>query len=77
MKKLYFLKSFSSNDDIHVDFSPSANKQVYWENTSENGFDDQHGGNEAEHSFCSPKHLSGKSQKQISDSLSFSNDSCL
>ncbi|KAG4196398.1 hypothetical protein ERO13_A06G179010v2, partial [Gossypium hirsutum] len=75
-EKLYFLKSFSSNDDIHVDFSPSANKQVYWENTSENGFDDQHGGNEAEHSFCSPKHLSGKSQKQISDSLSFSNDSC-
>ncbi|XP_040971395.1 uncharacterized protein [Gossypium hirsutum] len=59
VKKLYFLKSFSSNDDIHVDFSPSANKQVYWENTSENGFDDQHGGNEAEHSFCSPKHLSG------------------
>ncbi|KAK5826538.1 hypothetical protein PVK06_021462 [Gossypium arboreum] len=55
----------------------AANKQVYWENTSENGFDDQHGGNEAEHSFFSPKHLSGKSQKQISDSLSFSNDSCL
>ncbi|MBA0723696.1 hypothetical protein Golax_004253 [Gossypium laxum] len=77
MKKLFFFKSFSSNDDIHVDFSPSANKQVYWENTSENGIDDQHGGNEAKHSFCSPKHLSGKSQKQISDSLSFSNDSCL
>ncbi|TYH67901.1 hypothetical protein ES332_D06G220900v1 [Gossypium tomentosum] len=77
MKKLFFFKSFSSNDDIHVGFSLSANKQVYWENTSENGFDDQHGGNEAEHSFCSPKHLSGKSQKQISDSLSFSNDSCL
>ncbi|KAG4143182.1 hypothetical protein ERO13_D06G173800v2, partial [Gossypium hirsutum] len=74
---LFFFKSFSSNDDIHVGFSLSANKQVYWENTSENGFDDQHGGNEAEHSFCSPKHLSGKSQKQISDSLSFSNDSCL
>ncbi|KAG8490368.1 hypothetical protein CXB51_015843 [Gossypium anomalum] len=77
LQKLFFFKSFSSNDDIHVDFSPSANKQVYWENTSENGFDDQHGGNEAEHSFCNPKHLSGKSQKQISDSLSFSNDSCL
>ncbi|KAA3478303.1 golgin IMH1 [Gossypium australe] len=76
-RKLFFFKSFSSNDDIHVDFSPSANKQVYWENTSENGFDDQHGGNEAKHSLCSPKHLSGKSQKQISDSLSFSNDSCL
>ncbi|XWS56496.1 hypothetical protein CRYUN_Cryun09bG0090200 [Craigia yunnanensis] len=71
MKKLFFFKSSSSSGNSNAAPSPSADKQVYWENTLE-----RHG-DKAEYSFRSPKCLFGKSRKQISDSPSFSNSSCL
>ena len=76
MKKLFFFKSSSSSGNSNALPSPSADKQVYWENTLESRLDDQHG-DKAEYSFRSPKHFFGKSRKQISDSPSFSNSSCL
>ncbi|XVF23749.1 hypothetical protein REPUB_Repub13aG0065900 [Reevesia pubescens] len=76
MKKLFFFKSSSSNGNSNAVPPPSADKQVYWENTLESGSNEQHG-DKADCSFYSPKHLFGKSRKQISDDPSFSNNSCL
>ncbi|XP_022745154.1 protein bicaudal D-like isoform X2 [Durio zibethinus] len=76
MKKLFFFKSSSNSGNSNAVPSPSADKQVYRENTLDDGLDDQHG-DKAEFSFHSPKHLFGKSRKQIYDSPNFSNTSCL
>ncbi|KAK8987166.1 hypothetical protein V6N11_055478 [Hibiscus sabdariffa] len=73
MKKLLFFKSSSSSGNgSTVVPSPSADKQVFWENMLESGFNDQLG-DKAEYSFLSPKLFFGKSRKQIPDSPSFSN----
>ncbi|KAE8717979.1 macrophage erythroblast attacher-like isoform X1 [Hibiscus syriacus] len=73
MKKLFFFKSSSSSGHANaVVPSPSADKQVFWENTLESGFNDQLG-DKAEYSFLSPRRFFGKSQKQIPNSPSFSN----
>ncbi|GMI80644.1 hypothetical protein like AT3G55060 [Hibiscus trionum] len=73
MKKLFFFKSSSSSGNANaVVPSPPADKQVFWENTSESGFNDQLG-DKAEYGFLSPKRFFGKSGKQIPDSPSFSN----
>ncbi|XVF75449.1 hypothetical protein PTKIN_Ptkin13bG0189800 [Pterospermum kingtungense] len=75
MKKLFFFKSSSSSGNSNAVPSPSADKQLYWDNTLESGLDNQHG--VAEYSLHSPRNLFGKSRKQISDNPSFSNSSCL
>ncbi|KAK6270884.1 hypothetical protein POUND7_007982 [Theobroma cacao] len=76
MKKLFFFKSSSSNGNSNAVPSPSADKQVYWENPLDRELNDQLG-DKADYSFRSPRRLFGKSGKQISDSPSFSNSSCL
>ncbi|XP_039011454.1 uncharacterized protein LOC120140551 [Hibiscus syriacus] len=74
MKKLFFFKSSSSSGNGNaVVPSPSADKQVLWENTLESGFNDQLG-DKVEYSFLSLKRFFGKSQKQIPDNPSFSNN---
>ncbi|KAE8670707.1 macrophage erythroblast attacher-like isoform X1 [Hibiscus syriacus] len=75
MKKLFSFKSSSSSGNGNaVVPSPSADKQVFWENTLESGFNDLLG-DKVQYSFLSPKRFFGKSQKQIPDSPSFSNSS--
>ncbi|XVE99423.1 hypothetical protein REPUB_Repub03eG0196800 [Reevesia pubescens] len=78
MKKLFFFKSSSSSGNSNAIPSPSADKQVYWENTLGSGLNDQLG-DKPDYGFRSPspKPLFGKSRKQTSDSPSFSNNSCL
>ncbi|KAL4386201.1 hypothetical protein GQ457_09G028970 [Hibiscus cannabinus] len=73
MKKLFFFKSSSSSSSANaVVPSPPADKQVFWENTSESGFNDQLD-DKVEYGFLSPKRFFGKSRKQIPDSPSFCN----
>ncbi|GMI87027.1 hypothetical protein like AT3G55060 [Hibiscus trionum] len=73
MKKLFFFKSSSSSGNGNALLpSRSADKQVFWENTLESGFNDQLG-DKAEYSFLSPRRFFGKSRKQIPGSPSFSN----
>lgn len=71
MKKLFFFKSSSSSSNSNAAVpSPSADKQVFRENTLESGLNDQRS-DKAEHGFLSPMRFFGKSQKQIPDSPSF------
>ncbi|PQM43239.1 golgin subfamily B member 1 [Prunus yedoensis var. nudiflora] len=63
MKKLFFFRSSaSSNGNNNV--SPSTDKQIYWENPSEDG---NQVGDMAENSFRSPKGFFSKSRKQVTD----------
>ncbi|MBA0725681.1 hypothetical protein Golax_022245 [Gossypium laxum] len=71
MKKLFFFKSSSSSSNNNAAVpSPSADKQVFWENTLKSGLNDQHS-DKAEYGFLSPIRFFGKSRKQIPDSPSF------
>ncbi|KAL4375899.1 hypothetical protein GQ457_02G023310 [Hibiscus cannabinus] len=63
MKKLLFFKSSSSSSGNNN--GVLSDKQVYWGNTSESWLSDQ------------LDHMADCSRKQISDSPSFGNDSCL
>lgn len=64
MKKLFFFRSSASSNGNNK-FPPlSTDKQLYWENPSEDG---SQVGNIADNSFQSPKGFFSKSRKHVSD----------
>ncbi|EXB88500.1 hypothetical protein L484_017253 [Morus notabilis] len=73
MKKLFFFRSSSSSNGNNKEFPPPTQQEVYWENPSESGRNNQASYNIAESNFRSPKGLFSKSRKQVSDVQKASN----
>ena len=70
MKKLFFFKSSASSGGSNNAATPkSANKQIFWENSSDSGMNNQSHG-KADNYCQSPKGFFSKSRKQVSDSQS-------
>lgn len=64
MKKLFFFRSSASSNGNNKSPPLSTDKQLYWENPSEDG---SQVGNIADNSFQSPKGFFSKSRKHVSD----------